>query len=161
MLGTIAGCLALPVLAKAANPTQQGWQGRYGLPLLVGIPILAGWIVDRAELRPGRALRTLGVATIVGIAAAYVVANQQLMTRNVVGLPNSTFAGLTRGSWDGPGSPILLFVWSLIAAAAYAAVAISLFSDPSPEVADATAPRADPKPRPRKPPKRSRLPSIS
>ena len=46
LLAVISGGLGMPIVATLSAPSTP-WQGRYALPLLVGIPILSGWIIDR------------------------------------------------------------------------------------------------------------------
>jgi hypothetical protein len=139
LLAALAGCLALPIAAQASSANGTAWQGRYGLPLLVGVPMLAGWIIDRSHRLPRAAERTIGTAAPVVVAVAYVVAHQRLMTRSVVGLPNALFAGLFHGDWNGPASPVVLFAWAVAASLAYAGLVIGLVWVPS-----ASASNSDP-----------------
>jgi hypothetical protein len=126
LLATLAGGVGLPIAAQTISANGTAWQGRYGLPLLVGVPMLAGWIIDRSDRLPRRVERAIATTAPVAVASAYVVAHQRLMTRSVVGLPNSLFANLSHGHWNGPASPISLFAWALAASLAYAAVVIWL-----------------------------------
>lgn len=131
LLALLAGCLALPIVAQAGNAHGADWQGRYGLPVLVGVPLLSGWVIDRSRRLSRIAEQTLGTTVVAAIAISYVVAYQRVMTRNVVGLPNSLFAGLSRGVWHGPASPASLFAWCLTSSLGYAALTIWLLWDPN------------------------------
>jgi hypothetical protein len=114
------GSLALPIVTETLTLREFGWQGRYGLPLAMGIPVLAGWIVGRSERLPRAVERSLVMVVGVGAAIAYVVAHQTMMTRNTVGLPNGLFEGLGRGVWDGPLTPLTLLVFAVVVSLSYA-----------------------------------------
>ena len=66
----ILAAAALPLFVTLLTFSEQGviWQGRYGLPLIVGIPIVAGMMVDRGESFAPRArlLRVMGVVMLGG-----------------------------------------------------------------------------------------------
>jgi hypothetical protein len=49
LLGLVVVALLAGVAVEASQWNQLGpvWQGRYTLPLLTGVPILAGWLIDR------------------------------------------------------------------------------------------------------------------
>ena len=120
LITTAAGCLALPVVTETVTLRGFGWQGRYVLPLAVGVPILSGWVVDRS----GRVARRTELAMVVAVAVtasiAYVVAHQTMMTRNTVGLPNGLFDGLGEGVWHGPLTPLTLFACAIVGSLVYA-----------------------------------------
>ena len=67
-------CVVVPlVLTVIAYPSLGlAWQGRYGLPLAVGMPLLAGWAFSRQDIRlPSRtAVLVLGA---LGVASAFSV----------------------------------------------------------------------------------------
>lgn len=70
LLGLLAVALFAGVAIEASQYNQLGpvWQGRYTLPLLAGVPILAGWLIDRHRIAMPAAprLRTwlVGLATL-------------------------------------------------------------------------------------------------
>lgn len=109
----ILGSLAMPVLAQAANP-KVGWQGRYSLPLTVGIPIVAGWVVDRSGRVPVRV--GCGLLALVGgaVAVVHLVSQQALMSRNLRGFPSPVFAPRDPAVWNGPLTPDLLLALAVV-----------------------------------------------
>ena len=125
-LALLVGCLALPVVSDTLTAQRLGfsWQGRYGLPLLVGVPIVAGWIIDRSGRLSARAARRIGLAAVGVVVVGYEVACLVMLRRNLVGISHPLLDGLTRGTWRGPLTPILLFAWTSVATAAWAAVVL-------------------------------------
>jgi hypothetical protein len=116
VLGTVAlAAVLLPVVAQAfgTNEYIAPWQGRYALPLSVGVPILAAWTVDQSARVPRALERAILVTVCFGVALAYVVAHARLVTRYVAGLPNGLFDGLQGGDWDGPFTPWILAGWAI------------------------------------------------
>jgi hypothetical protein len=97
------------------------WSGRYALPLAVGAPILAGWVVDHAGDALRRARRIAALVVCVGVAFAHIAAQERLMTRNLVGLPNGVYDGLRGARWNGPLTPEVLVALFIVAACAFAA----------------------------------------
>lgn len=109
--GLVALALALLVPAVATATTYQaigvGWQGRYGLPLLVGIPMLGGAILDRGlGLARGPDLRV----PIIGLLAA-----TQFLSVLCLGLREA------RGPYDDgrPWTPLLWAVAPALVAGGY------------------------------------------
>src|SRR5205823_737204 len=51
MVGVIAATLLVPMALEAltANRFGFGWQGRYTLPLAIGVPVLAGYLAGRSR----------------------------------------------------------------------------------------------------------------
>jgi hypothetical protein len=123
MLGTALVVLVLPVLVQYSQAKYLGfiWQGRYMLPLAVGVPILAGLAVqDRPHAVPLWVSRRVLRVAVVAAAAGHVVAFGVNLHRYVNG---------TDGEWIGWGSeswlpPVPL--WLLVAgyAVAWAALAV-------------------------------------
>jgi Predicted membrane protein (DUF2142) len=121
LLTVVAATIALPIGALVATTDTHsvGWQGRYSLPVAIGVPILAGWTIGRSSLRTQLVTRLLTVAVAAFAGVALVVAHQRLMTRLVVGLPNSLFANLRHGgNWNGPLNPVLLFTAAVVVSVA-------------------------------------------
>jgi hypothetical protein len=121
-------CLGLPALAQLIGREGAGWQGRYVLPLAVGVPIMGAYAIERSGRVPRPVERIAVVVACVAAAAALFVAHQTLMTRNLVGVPNHLFEGLTQATWNGPLNPPVLFGWSFVAAAVYGGWLIALAS---------------------------------
>ncbi len=79
VMGTVFG----PSLAELPTSSTYGliWQGRYTLPVAVGIPILAGWTLHERGLDRARAGRVVGLALVVAAMAAHLVAFAVTLTR--------------------------------------------------------------------------------
>jgi hypothetical protein len=71
LLALTAACVLVPLaLTLVAYPSLGlAWQGRYGLPLSVGMPILAGWVLSRQGARMPRFVGP-AVVLLLGVAAA-------------------------------------------------------------------------------------------
>ncbi|NLD75571.1 MAG: DUF2142 domain-containing protein [Acidimicrobiales bacterium] len=111
---------AMPVVGGAMSP-EVGWQGRYGLPVGVGIPIVAGWAIDRwaeraVSVRPGLPRRKLAAGALFAATAlsglCLLAGQAKVMSRNLHGQPSSTFASRD-ARWNGPLTPNLLFAGAL------------------------------------------------
>lgn len=76
LVALTAASILFPIIFEAySGPTYgTGWQGRYGLPLAVGVPILAGEIMVRRMFAGGfgRVQRTLATTLAGTIALAYL-----------------------------------------------------------------------------------------
>lgn len=107
LLLVVVATVGLPVVVALATGNG-AWQGRYTIPISVGLPILSGLILGRQ--RVGRTASLAAVALAVFVAATWIVAWERRMTRNLVGLPNGPFAGLLDAPWDGPLAPGVLLV---------------------------------------------------
>jgi DMSO reductase anchor subunit len=128
LLGLLAATIVVPVAIEAptyADAANLTWQGRYTLPLAVGVPILAGallWATER-----GRRLVTSRLlwATGIVLAGAQILAFGQNLRRYTVGA-----RGPISFSSSAPWSPplprlalivafavvVVAFVWWLLAA---------------------------------------------
>ena len=75
LLALIVGTLALPLVLTAATYAGRGviWQGRYGLPLAVGVPIIAGIALGRWRPERWRLWVALGAAATAICNAAGLV----------------------------------------------------------------------------------------
>lgn len=118
LLLTVAVTLTMPLI-EFPNAATSGlpWQGRYSLPIAVGIPLIAVVLIDPlAPQISGFARRTIAVvATAVGIANVYAV--YWALRRYVVG-GDRGFNIFSGGAWQPPlGSAALLLVAVLFAAA--------------------------------------------
>ena len=128
-----AGALGFPIVSQLLS-RGTGWQGRYGLPLAVGIPIVAGWAVDRSGKLPARVATVVAVVVVGLTVIVQVVAHQRYMTRVVVGLPNGLFDSLSNGRWNGPATPWLLLVACVLTSVAFAVVLLFPLRDGGAEV---------------------------
>lgn len=126
VVALVIGWAAMPLAAALLNP-EVGWQGRYGLPIGLGIPIVAGWVVDRRAHRSAGARRTPArrmipaaalVAATVLSGLALLAGQAKVMSRNLHGQPSTLFAARDERLWNGPLTPDLLFVGALVATTA-------------------------------------------
>jgi hypothetical protein len=87
LLVLIVAVIAVPVLFDAVNYQDVGlvWQGRYALPIAVGVPILAGMAIASTEA--GHQLSTPRFLLVIGIVASVgqVLAFAQNLRRYTVG----------------------------------------------------------------------------
>lgn len=119
LLITVAVTLGLPLI-ELPNAAKSGlpWQGRYSLPIAVGIPLIAVVLIEPLARRiPGLTNRLIAaVATAVGIGNVY--AFYWALRRYVVG-GDRGFNIFTGGAWQPPlGSAFLVAVMVAFAAAA-------------------------------------------
>ena len=102
------------------------WQGRYTLPMLVGVPLLAGFGIGSSGRAPFVATRAARMGAI-AIGVALFLAYFQFLRRYVVGATNS-LAFWNDPSWSPPvpvpllllGSIVAIGAWLLVLAAAAA-----------------------------------------
>jgi hypothetical protein len=132
MAGLAVAVVLLPVLIHASQAKYLGiiWQGRYILPVAVGLPILAGYVlVARLEDvdRIGVALATV-VAVVV--AAVQGAAFAQNLHRYVNGVDGSWFVP-EPDAWFPPLPLALVIAGGFVATAAYGALLIGLARTPA------------------------------
>jgi Predicted membrane protein (DUF2142) len=127
LIAAILLTIVVPIAAEvpAANTFGFAWQGRYTLPLAVGVPILGGAAAGvGATLGPRAALRlTAWLAALLGVA--HFAAFWWMLLRYQVGVGR----GLNplEGSWHPPGGSLLILVvyavgllgWGVAASAAW------------------------------------------
>jgi hypothetical protein len=116
--------IGLPVIMEAVQAHGRGfpWQGRYGLPLAVGLPITASIALSQTQSLRTQIRRSLVWLVVIVTACAQVVAHASAMRRYVVG---------NGGSWwylfaDGWAPP--LPAWSLLLIVVAAATALGTLS---------------------------------
>ncbi len=121
MLGTAILVYVLPLAIEVARAETSGfpWQGRYTLPLAVGVPILAGWLVDTGtDALPGL-IRRAATPVILVACGAQLLAHIWSTRRYVSGSKGSLFYFVDSG-WNPPLPTWLLFVGFAVVAAAVA-----------------------------------------
>jgi hypothetical protein len=119
----------LPVVSEAMQQKKFGfiWQGRYSLPLAVGVPLLAAWILASAPPDLRRQRRTL-----VLVAGAWIglqlLTHAASMRRYLAGIGSSTTVAYWQASGWAPPLPALaltaLFVATVGGLAACIVVAV-------------------------------------
>ena len=89
------------------------------MPSRVGIPILAGFVIDTAEAVPLRVERWIATAVAVGVALGLFVAEAAMLARLLHGAGASWFRAFSSGPWPGPIGPTLLTLAGALACVAY------------------------------------------
>lgn len=122
LAGLAVAVVGLPVLIHASQARYLGiiWQGRYILPIAVGLPILAGYVLV-ARLAPRLDRRfAVSLATVVAATAAAVqlAAFAQNLHRYVNGVDGGWFAQ-EPDAWLPPLPIAVVVVLALVATAAY------------------------------------------
>lgn len=105
--------LAVPLVITAATYNDYGaaWQGRYGLPLAVGVPLLAGVALDRATRLTTLDFRGIVLAGVVW-GLAHVVGTVDVLVRESTASPL-----VGTGHWWPTPAPVVAVVCSLGVAA--------------------------------------------
>jgi hypothetical protein len=126
--------LTLPLTTDAYNVPNIGfpWQGRYGLPVTVGLVILTCWLIDVTT--PRRRLAGAAMVALVGVGhvAAFVAIARRFGMSRVEGL--NIVDWLTRPRWE-PGLPpgLLLALFVVGAVGLTVICAASLLAPAPPE----------------------------
>lgn len=147
LVGLVAAVVVLPVVIADLQVHRLGidWQGRYTLPLAVGVPLVAAALLDGALARSARApepalgqfrgrlattvLVVLGVAAMAGFAEA--------LRRYTVGVSGSL--DLVRGPWQPPLGAAGVLVLAALATAAVLALLRALLDREPPVGATAVS----------------------
>jgi hypothetical protein len=110
LIGAIALTIAVPIAVEVPGANEYGfaWQGRYTLPLAVGVPILAGLAAAVGETLSTQAALRLTVWLALMLAVAHFCAFWWMLLRYQVGVGH----GLNPlpGSWHPPGGSLLILV---------------------------------------------------
>ena len=94
--------------ASSAGSVGYVWQGRYGLPLAAGVPIVAGILIARSPNAPALRGRLAGVLAVT-FGVSQVLALFQSLRRNSVGSTGPVFFFL-HPTWAPPVPAILILV---------------------------------------------------
>ena len=122
LVALVAAAIAFHVVPEALSASRQGFigQGRYALPVAVGVPILAAGIVA-ARARAGQPWwRPTTVAVAVAWALGLSLGQAALLRRHVVGIENDLFAFIGGTGWEPPLPPVVLWVLGIVTALAFA-----------------------------------------
>ena len=121
LFALLAAVVVVPVVIESSTYNEGGgvsWQGRYTLPLALGIPILAA--VALATTERGRQLVTsrflLGIGVVIGLAQ--VLAFAQNLRRYTVGY-DGDIQYWKHSSWDPPVSSLLLTIAYVVVVGAF------------------------------------------
>lgn len=128
--------VAVPMVAEAREAASTGlyWQGRYTLPLAVGVPLLAAAGLIRSDRMP-RLGSGLFVAVGGLLAVAQVLAYAQSLRRYIVGR-NGPIQFWTGSGWSPPLPALLLLVAFAVTTALFMAWLVGpapVTADPGPE----------------------------
>ena len=141
VLALTVGIFVLPAALQypGARDADLFWQGRYTLPLVVGIPLVAAWGLARSGRRVV-APRSLAVPLVlVGLFVAHLLAFAQNLRRYTVGA-DGTLWFFTAERWTPPVPSWFLLAVYAVSIAAWLAIGRPR---PSLDVVDAPAPAAD------------------
>jgi hypothetical protein len=122
LLTVVAGVIVVPIVIEATPYRAAGtfWQGRYALPLAVGVPVLAAFAL--AATQRGRELLTTRFLWSVGVAVglAHLLAFAQNLRRYTVGYLGE-IQYWRHTFWLPPVSPLLLTIGYAIVVFAFTA----------------------------------------
>jgi Predicted membrane protein (DUF2142) len=124
LIGLIGAVILVPVVIESAKAHEMGftWQGRYTMPLAVGVPILAGLMVATGKRRDLSFYKTRpALVAAVALFVAHFLAYAQNLRRNMVGYDGPI------AFWRNPEWSPLLPAWLLMAAYALALSSLLLW----------------------------------
>ena len=114
----VAAYLVVPVVIDVREAKLAGivWQGRYSIPLIAGVTVLAGWELDRAGILPLIVRRRL--ANLIGVlfVAAQVTGFVWALRRYMVGVDGEVMFWRSQG-WRPPFPPLALLAVHAVATA--------------------------------------------
>ena len=122
----LLGTVVFTTVPEAVNAARIGyvWQGRYSLPVAVGIPILSAWAVGRARWwRPRLLAPCLALVAVLWVLGQSI-AVCAVLRRYVAGNQGGFFSFLDADGWHPTFSPGVLALGGLLATAAFAAWAV-------------------------------------
>lgn len=118
ILGVGALALGLPAVLQGITGADAGWQGRYSLPLMVGVPIVAGFVARTgSSTEPALSRRSMLLAPAAVLVVGHVAAYAVNLHRYVRGTGGSWIFP-TEADWQPPLPALLLLT-------AYAAVLLA------------------------------------
>jgi Predicted membrane protein (DUF2142) len=110
LLAATAATVVLPVIVEAAGAGEAGfiWQGRYSLPLAVGVPLIAGIGLGSSESAQRLARRLVWVIGV-SLAVGQVLAFAQALRRYAVGADGPLWF-FPDARWEPPVPALLLVI---------------------------------------------------
>jgi len=114
------------------------WQGRYGYPISVGVPVLAGALIGQRYTVPSRLMGVSAAAVVVGNLAAFY----WLLRRYVVGMSRIDPFREVAGAWRLPLALPGLVALTVIATVAYGILVVVCARTRAPLATAAPAPTA-------------------
>jgi hypothetical protein len=106
----------VPVVLFVRQSGFAGWQGRYTMPLAVGVPVLAALALRGTALRNARGAAVVLVGGALGVG--HVLAFAQNLRRYTVGLAGTVWFW-TQEQWSPPVSSLLLVIAFVVATACW------------------------------------------
>ncbi len=134
----VAVTIALPTLIEASSIRTHGqtWQGRYTLPLALGIVVFAA-ARARIDTAAGPLVQRLALAVCGVVAVGHVVSFGAALRRNVVGTGRPFWMTVTDPTWSPPTTTWLLLLAMTTVAAALGLLGVRFLTDrPSPGPVD-------------------------
>jgi hypothetical protein len=98
------GAVSVGVVSETLKAPSLGyiWQGRYTLPLAIGIPVLAGWVVAERGRLGARGMTGVATGVAIGAGIGQVVGHAVWMRRNIVGVDHPILSYLRGNGWVPP-----------------------------------------------------------
>lgn len=111
--------IVVPTLIEASQLDTLGptWQGRYTLPLIMGVPLLCGLALDRLEPAAGRVVGRLVPWLFGSMAVAQLLSFFFTLRRYVVGVDGPVWFVTAKNGWDPVVPAAVLLCLSLLAVA--------------------------------------------
>lgn len=137
VLATVVGAtLVGPIAAQViSGPTVgMGWQGRYGLPVAIGIPIVAAWLIARSNRLTARVERVMCTAIISEVAFGQLSSIIRLLNRYSNGVPSTWLRFLHMSGGIGVWNWTQLGVLATVTTALLGAWLLVLCLDGSPTI---------------------------
>lgn len=121
IVGIGVAVAVVPAVLEARVLGTEGfiWQGRYTLPLAVGLPLLAAVAVQERPALSGPRLRSVLAWTLVFAWVAHVISYAGTLRRFVVGIAGP-YPGLSGGGWSPPVDGRVLTLGLAVATGAFA-----------------------------------------
>jgi hypothetical protein len=145
LAAVVSAVVALPVVTETLAGAKEGisWQGRYALPLALGVPILTGWAIDTSSATPRVATRWGATLLAVALAAGWVVAQASVIAQAADGDGAPWTSAFRVETWAGPIGPRLLLGAGTAAALTVAAWLVFLCWGSTAETPTGSAPLRD------------------
>jgi Predicted membrane protein (DUF2142) len=136
--------VAIPVFSEVLDAHDAGyfWQGRYTLPLAVGIPIVGAVSAARSEGAARLDAKRLAWTFAIGLGFAHVLAFAQALRRYTLGATSDSLNIFSGTPWSPPGGAALLcavFVLATVAWFAWLFAGVRSGADGTLAVADGAA----------------------
>lgn len=120
----VGAVLVMPIGAELLQAADLGlfWQGRYTLPVAVGLAVLCGWVLSRSGRLPAHLERTVVAAAAVLSAVGHATAQVVAMARYSLAPGSRSPAWLWRPGWEGPLADVTVGILLLLGALAVGAL---------------------------------------